>query len=44
MTQVQDLRRCIVCGKRCEPSDKNTDGTYAHRSCLYLHIPPRRPA
>ena len=27
--------KCLVCAKACEPSDRNVDGTYAHRECLY---------
>lgn len=34
---------CLVCGKPCEPSDRNTDGTYAHRECLYANQTTKRP-
>lgn len=29
------VRPCIVCGKSCDVGDRNSDGTYAHRECLY---------
>lgn len=29
---------CLVCGKPCESFDRNNDGTYAHRECLYAHM------
>ncbi len=25
---------CLVCGKPCQASDRNQDGTYAHAGCL----------
>ena len=31
---------CLVCGKPCEAGDRNTDGTYAHRDCLYATMTP----
>lgn len=31
------VRPCLICGKPCLPSDRNSDGTYAHRECLYAH-------
>ena len=32
------MPKCLICGKPCEKSDRNTDGTYAHRECLYAHM------
>jgi hypothetical protein len=29
------IRPCLVCGKECAHTDRNSDGTYAHRDCLY---------
>lgn len=28
---------CVVCGNECGPADKNIDGSYACRECLYLN-------
>lgn len=28
---------CFICGERCAPFEKNTDGTYAHGNCLKLY-------
>lgn len=36
--EVVDFRKCIICGKKCPESDKNTDGTYAHADCLRQHM------
>ena len=35
--------KCLVCAKPCELSDRNVDGTYAHRECLYANMtyPPK---
>jgi hypothetical protein len=30
--------KCLICGKPCEVYDRNVDGTYAHRECLYKHM------
>lgn len=30
--------KCIVCGKACDAGDRNVDGTYAHRECLYANM------
>lgn len=29
---------CSICGKVCEMSDRNTDGTYAHSACLMVNM------
>lgn len=31
------LRPCLVCGKPCQPWERNTDKTYAHDECLKKH-------
>lgn len=28
-------RPCVVCGKECEPHQRNVDGTYLHSECVY---------
>lgn len=31
----KDNVKCLVCGKPTTIADRNSDGTYAHRECLY---------
>lgn len=31
-------RPCLVCGKECEPHQRNVDGTYLHNECAYATI------
>jgi hypothetical protein len=33
--------KCAICGKPCQPFERNVDGTYTHASCLrpYLVYP-----
>lgn len=35
---VPGSRKCMVCGKECDRGDRNTDGTFAHRECLYKQM------
>ena len=30
--------KCMVCGKPCAPFERNTDGTYAHVTCLRPYL------
>lgn len=30
--------KCALCGKPCQPFEKNTDGTYTHAHCLRPHL------
>lgn len=27
------MGNCVVCGRRCQPWERNSDGTYLHTTC-----------
>ena len=35
--------KCFVCGKTCDETDRNNDGSYAHRNCLITTSSRPRP-